>query len=266
MIRWSTRLAWVATGLAALAAAAGLLAGVYRDVPAMVEQAQAADLATLFIAVPLLAFALVRRQRLIAVAGVAYLAYTYAIFSFEVVLNPMSLVYIATLSLSAWALVLGVPALRPSADQAWRLPRRTTAGFLALVALLFAGLWLSDIAGSITSGVLPPSVTALDVPTSAVYVLDLGFVLPLFVLASVLLVRRSIYGAPLAFGSLVFLVLMALSILPMFGMQVARGDMAEPVGAVIFITIAVVAGILVAASSIPDHPVARRQGTPAVAR
>src|SRR5512147_2320212 len=167
----STRFAWLAAGLAALAAAAGLFAGVYRDAPPMVDQAQAADIATLFIAVPALVSALVRGRRVIAAAVLAYLAYTYAIFSFEIVLNPMAAVYIAILSLSLWALVLGIRDLASATDGA-SLPRRTSACFLGVIALLFAVLWLSEIAGSITSGAQPPAVAELNVPTSAVYALD----------------------------------------------------------------------------------------------
>jgi hypothetical protein len=260
MTRLSTVFAVIVAGLAALAAAAGLLGIAYRDVPAMVEQAQAADLATLFVAVPLLVIALMRRSPLVVAATLAYLGYTYAIFSFEIVVNPFAPIYIAILSLSVWALALRVRELVAVEVRA-NVPRRTTAGFLALVAALFGALWLSDIAGSIASGSLPPSVAALAVPTSAVYALDLGFVLPLFFVAAVGLVRRTRPAASLAFGSLVFLVLMALSILPMFAFQAARGDVVDPVAPTIFVVIALVAVGLVALGAI-ERPLTVR---PAVA-
>ena len=249
MTRLSNIFAWVVAGLAALAATAGLLGLVYRDVPAMVEQAQAADLATLFVAAPLLVVALLRRSHVGTAAALAYLAYTYAIFSFEIVLNPLAPIYIAILSLSVWALALRIPELA-TVDAGTTLPRRTTAGFLALVAALFGAVWLSDIAGSIASGSLPPSVAALAVPTSAVYALDLGFVLPLFLVAAVGLVRHARHAASLAFGSLAFLILMALSILPMFGFQAARGDLVDPVVPTIFAVIALVAVGLIGLGSI----------------
>ena len=249
MTRLSNIFTWAVAGLAALAAAAGLLGAAYRDVPAMVEQAQAADLATLFVAAPLLVVALSRRAPIVISATLAYLGYTYAIFSFEIVVNPLAPVYIAILSLSLWALALRVPELAAvEVDPA--LPRRTAAGFLALVAVLFGALWLSDIAASIASGSLPPSVAALAVPTSAVYALDLGFVLPLFLVAAVGLVRHARHAASLAFGSLVFLVLMALSILPMFAFQAVRGDVVDPVAPTIFVVIALVAVGLIAFGAI----------------
>jgi hypothetical protein len=264
MTRLSSIFAWAVAGLAALAAAAGLLGVAYRDAPAMVEQAQAADLATLFVAVPLLVVALRRRAPLVVAAALAYLGYTYAIFSFEIVVNPLAPVYIAILSLSVWALALRVPELA-TVDAGPALPRRTTAGFLALVAALFGALWLSEIAGSIASGALPPSVAALAVPTSAVYALDLGFVLPLFLVAAVGLLRHMRHAASLAFGSLVFLVLMALSILPMFAFQAARGEVVDPVAPTIFVVIALVAVGLIALGAL-GRPLTVRPAVAAAGR
>jgi hypothetical protein len=125
-----------------------------------------------------------------------------------------------------------------------------TAGFLALVAALFGALWLSDIAGSIASGSLPPSVAELAVPTSAVYALDLGFVLPLFLVGAIGLARRARHAAPLALGSLVFVVLMALSILPMFAFEAARGELVDPVALTIFLVIVLVATYLIGIGAI----------------
>jgi hypothetical protein len=257
MTRLSLPFSWTAAVLAAVAAAAGLFAGIYRDVPAMVEQAQAADLATLFVAVPLLVISLARRAKVVELAALAYLGYTYAIFSFEIVLNALAPVYIAILSLALWSLASSTAKLVSDAPHA-RLPRRTAAGFLGFVALLFAALWLSDIAGSITSGSLPPSVAALEVPTSAVYALDLGFVLPLFAVAAIGLVRRVESASALALGSLVFLVLMALSILPMFAFEAFRGEAVDPVAPAIFIVIALIAAALVLASGLGASRAPRR--------
>lgn len=254
MIRLSDSFAWVAGVLAAVAAGAGLVAGVYRDVPAMVDQAQAADLATLFVAVPLLALALLRGWQVVALASLAYLSYTYAIFSFEIAVNPMAPAYIAVLSLSVWSLALRLPTAVAALGGSHAAARRTTAGFLVVVAVLFAALWLSEIAAAITSGTLPPSVAILDVPTSAVYALDLGFVLPLFILAAALLLRRSAHGPALARGCLVFLVLMALSILPMFGIEASHGQPIEAPVAALFAVIAVFAGLLAVAGNPATGP------------
>ncbi|MGH2512624.1 MAG: hypothetical protein ACRDGQ_08060, partial [Candidatus Limnocylindrales bacterium] len=220
------RFGWAATVLAGLAAALGLLTGVYRDVPAMIDQAKGTDLATLFVATPLLmaSFWLVGRGsavgRVIASGTLGYLVYTYAIFAFEVTINPLTIVYIAILALATWSLILIVGTTDASvAATGQHLPRRTTAAFLGIIAALFAMLWLGQIAAAMGSGILPVGVSDLHLPTSAVYALDLGFALPILAVAALFLVRGIVGGGPLALAGLVFVALMALSILGLFGMQ-----------------------------------------------
>ena len=260
------RFAWLATLLAALAAAVGLAyAPLYRDVPAMVDQAQAADLATLIVAVPVLVAALWLARRgsaaaeVVGLGALAYLVYTYAIFAFQVVVNPLTPVHIAILGLATWAVAFLVPSLGQDAIRVGEtLPRRVTAGFLALVAILFAGLWLGQIVSAITSGTLPPSVTDLGLPTSAVYALDLAFVLPLLAAAAFLLTRRHRAGGPLALGGLVFSVLMALSILAIFGIQATRAELKDPSMPLAFGAIAAVAAMLAARGLLARDTLVRR--------
>ena len=258
--RLSTWLAGGATLLAGVAAATGLATDVYRDLPAMVDQARAADLATLLLAVPALAIGLWQarrgsaRARLVVAGSLAYLVYTYAIFAFQVVISPVTPVHIAILALAAWALLLDVPALvHETAGVGDGLPRRTTAGFLALVAILFAGLWLGQIASAITSGTLPAAVADLGLPTSAVYTLDLAFALPLLALAAGLLVRRPARGYPLALAGLVFSVEMALSVFAIFAIQASRGELTDASIAVVFAAIATAAAGLAWLGLVPGR-------------
>ena len=187
-LRWSDRMAALAAALAAIASAAGLfVTDLYRDNEAMIAQARGTDLATLFVAVPAIAIGLGAaragsvRGRLVALGAVGYLVYSYAIYSFQVVISPMTPLHIAILGLAAWSLILGGVALAGmDLDTVGsRLPRRTAGGFLILIVVLFAGLWLAQIIGAITSGVLPVAVSDLELPTSAVYALDLAFALPM---------------------------------------------------------------------------------------
>jgi hypothetical protein len=112
------RLAMLAALLTAIAAAAGLLASdLYRDAPFWAQQARGTDVATLLLAVPLLVGGLLAARRgsdlgrMAALAGLLYLAYNYAIFSFSVDLNPLTPLYIAILGLTIWSLAVGVPAI-----------------------------------------------------------------------------------------------------------------------------------------------------------
>ncbi len=158
--------------LAAIAAAVGLVAsGLYRDTAEMVREARAADLVTLVAAVPALGLGLWQarsgsaRGRLIAIGTLGYLSYSYAIFAFSVVINPMTPVHIAILGLAAWSFLLAVFGLdQATLDRAARirLPRRTAGGFLIVVVVLFALEWLGQIMTAITTGTLPVSVSDLE--------------------------------------------------------------------------------------------------------
>ena len=260
MTRFAAALTWLATGLAAVASAVGLLTAVYRDAPAMTDQARGTDLATLLVAVPLLVVAMWRARdgspfARVAVAGaLAYLIYTYAIFAFQVMFNALTPVYIAILGVAAWALATGLPdllaAVRDRAAQP-RLPRRTTAGFLAFIAVAFGGMWLGQIGQAIANGGPPEAVVDLHLPTSGVYALDLAFVLPVFAIAGVLLARRDVGGRWLAYGSLVFSVMMALSIVGAFAMAATRGALSDPSTLIGFALITGIAIVLAAAGTRP---------------
>jgi len=206
-------LAWAALALTAVAAVAGLaVADLYRDNAAMVRQAQASDLATLLVAVPVLAVGLWFARagsaagRLVALGALGFVAYTYAIFAFSVVIGPATPLHIAIVGLATWSLVLmasSIEADDPDPALAARLPRRTTGAFLLVVAALFALTWLGLIAGAITSGRLPPAVAGLGLPTNPVYTLDLAFALPLLAVGGVRLLRGDERGPATALALLV---------------------------------------------------------------
>ena len=111
------RLAFVALVLATVAAAIGLIVpGLYRDPAAMAREARAADLVTLAMAVPSLGLGLwwarsgSLRGRCVALGALGYLAYSYAIFAFSVVINPLTPVHIAILGLRPGTRPDGLPA------------------------------------------------------------------------------------------------------------------------------------------------------------
>ncbi|MEO7294561.1 MAG: hypothetical protein ABIZ57_00310 [Candidatus Limnocylindria bacterium] len=121
--------------LAVIAAAAGLpIPGLYRDTEEMIRQARATDLITLAATGPTLGLGLWRarsgshRGRLVAIGALGYLAYSYAIFGFSVVINPMTPVHIAILGLASWSLVIAVSGLGGAPPI--RVAGRTTGVFL----------------------------------------------------------------------------------------------------------------------------------------
>jgi hypothetical protein len=244
MLKFADRLALVVLLLAAVAAAAGLLvSGVYRDTAEGVRQARATDLVTLLVAVPALALGLWRARagsasgRLVAVGALAYVAYSYAIYAFSVVIDPLTPVHIAIFGLATWSLVLaalGLDAATINRASGFRLPRRATGGFLIVVAALFAMLWLSEIAGAITSGHLPTAISDLNLPTSPVFSLDLDFAVPLIAVAGGWLIRRDRRGPASATAGLAFLIILGLSVLAIFAFEAAAGIVVEIPPIVIF--------------------------------
>ena len=253
-LKFADRLALVALPLAAIAAIAGLLLpGLYRDTADGIRQARATDLVTLLVALPTLAIGLWRARagsvggRFVAVAALGCLAYSYAIYAFSVVIDPLTPVHIAILGLATWSLVLTVFALDHATIELasrFRLPRRTTGGFLIAVAGLFAILWLSQIVGAITSGRLPAAVLDLGLPTSPVYSLDLAFALPLIALAGVWLIRRDRRGRAGAAAGLAFLVILGLSVLAIFAFEAAAGIAVEVPPIAIFGAVTATAAVL----------------------
>jgi hypothetical protein len=249
----SNRLAALATFLAAVAAFAGLaVAGLYVDAPSWVQQAQGTDLATLFLAVPVLVIGLWTASRgssagrLAVVAGLLYLIYNYAIFAFSVAMNPLTAVHIAIFGLALWSLLLaGRSAVDGAEAVTDRLDRRLAGAFLVGVGAMFSLLWLAQIASVATTGALPPDLIKADISSNPVYALDLAFFLPLCVMAGVGLLRRT--GAALwAFAMLVWVPLMGAGVVGGIALMAAAGDRTAVPVAVSITVVGVVSGLLAA--------------------
>src|SRR6478735_712720 len=245
----STRLAALATVLAAVAAVAGLVVtGLYVDSPNWAQQAQGTDLATLFLAVPVLALGLWTAARgssagrLAVVAGLLYLVYNYAIFAFSVAMNPLNAVHIAIFGLSLCSLVMaGRGVVDAAEDVTDRLDRRAAGGLLIGVGAMFGLLWLGQIVTTTTTGVLPPDLVKAGISSNPVYALDLAFFLPLCVLAGIGLLRRN-EAAAFAFPMLIWVALMGAGVVGGFLlMALADDQIAVPV-------VVAIAGLSVASS------------------
>jgi hypothetical protein len=248
------RFAVTALALAAVASAAGLfIPKLYRDTEPWVRQAQASDLTTLVLAVPLLGIGLWRRRAgsatgyLVTLGVLAFLVYGYAIFSFAVATNPMSPLHYAILGLGTWSLVLhgvGLDFDGLGAAGLGRLPRRTTGWFLLGVAALFAVLWGRQIATSIVTGKTAAEVAVLGLTTNPVWALDLAFALPFLAVAGVGMLRNRGHAIVAALPALVFIVVMGLSILVIFAFDALAGQPVDIVPVALIALLVAVATIL----------------------
>jgi hypothetical protein len=259
------RLAAIATGLAAFAAAAGLLIpGLYRDTANWVQQARGTDLATLLVAVPVLAFGLRAARggsvagQLAVFAGLLYVVYNYGIFVFSVAMNPLTAVHIAIVSLALWCLVLmtrGASLTQAGTAVAAGLSRRASGVLLIAVAALFSLLWIGQIATITTTGILAPDLVKAGLSTNPVYALDLAFFLPLCAVAGVGLLRRNAvgaYGQPM----LIWVALMGAGVVGGFLFSAAAGEEVPVVVAL------VIGALSLASAALAFVPILRHANRP----
>jgi hypothetical protein len=266
--RLADRLAASAGLAAALAAVAGFVPGMYRDPELVVDQSHGYDLANLIVVLVLelgILWAALGslRARLIASGALGCLAYSFVTYAFLIVLNPATLLYIAVLAFAGWSFVFGFTRIddaKVNAVLRGRLARRTTACFLVILAVLFGITWLSQIAAADISGNLPAELAAIGWPMNPVYVLDLGFVLPQGLVTAVGLARRRPAAERIAVSFVVFVALLAMSILLMAGASILAGQPLQTPMIAIFVTVLAVSTALAALAlrtSPPRHGLRR---------
>lgn len=211
--------------LLAIAAVGGVfIKGLYRDLPAFAAQGQGQDLVSLVIVLPtLIVSAVLARRgsphaRLIWLGVLVYLVYSYVIAAFVVKFNPLFLVYVALLGCSLYGLIVGLVSLDKNeikASFSEKTPNKVVSIYLAVLAILFYFLWLSEIVPALITGNIPQSILANGTPTNAVHVLDMAWILPAFGITAVSLWRKQSLGYTLAGAMLSYIVLLILAILSM---------------------------------------------------
>lgn len=230
---------------AALASVAGFVPGLYRDPDLVIGQSHGYDVGNLVVvAVLWLGLGLSSRGslrgRLVAVGALGCLLYSYVTYAFLIVLNPATPLYIAVLGFGGWSFATGLAAVdEPGAEAllTGRLVRRATGGFLLLIAVLFALTWLRQIGGSLIAGQLPAELRAAGWPMNPVWVLDLGFVLPLMAITGIRLLRRRPGGARIAIPLLVFMALLGTTLLAMAASTALDGQPVELAVPALFVVI-----------------------------
>jgi hypothetical protein len=179
--------------------------GIYRnDAAFRAPIFRGTDAVTLFLCVPALLLALAWYRRgslrggLLLTSMLAYFLYNSASLGFGAAYNNILLLYIASFSLSLFALVTAIQSIdlqTLAARTSARLPRRWIAAFLFLAGLSVM-VWLIDIIGALASNGVPVNLGPYS--TESTYLLDLGIILPTAYLAGILVLRRSPWGTLLA--------------------------------------------------------------------
>jgi hypothetical protein len=244
-------LALAAGILSAITALAGLFwSPLYRDAPFWTQQAKGIDLATLFLAAPILLVSLWLLRRgwapaLSVVIGVLlYNVYNYSIYSTSIVMNRLSFVYIAILGLCIWSLILSALPIATTSSLVLRIDSsvaRAVGGFLLVVTVLFGLLWLSQIASATVTGVLPADLKRAGLPANPVYALDLAIFLPLAVVAAIGVLRGVAPTANFAVPMLFWVFLTSAGVVGGFLFAARAGEQVPVAIAVLIASLGVVA-------------------------
>ncbi len=180
--------------------------GVYHyDSIATAAQERGQDVVTLFLAVPLLVFALLLARRgslrgqLLLTGTIGYFLYTYLSMAFLTAYNPLFLVYVALFSSSLFAFVLAFTSIVRKdlpAHFSLHLPRRSMAVFFFTVGGFLLLMWLGLIAPPLLQGQPPQALE--NMTTLVIQAMDLGILVPVTMLSGALLLRRAPLGYLLA--------------------------------------------------------------------
>jgi hypothetical protein len=210
----------------AVCAAGGIgVPSVYaREHPFWAAQGLGQDWVDLLFGAPLLAVAAygtLRRSRLLTLvlAGVlAYTLYSLVLYAFFMHFGPLFLAYSWGLGLAFYAFVILVGDLRADSAKAW-FTGDVPATFAGIVAIMlgcaFYALWLAEVLPALASGAMLASALSSGLITNPIQVLDLGIVLPAFIVGGVALVRRKPLGYWLAPTMLAFAIVMDVALIGM---------------------------------------------------
>jgi hypothetical protein len=254
--------------LAAIATVVGLFVpGFYHDAPVLLPQVYGQDLLTLLVAVPALAVSLYLavggslRGYVVWLGVTGYLLYTYASYAFMTAFNELYLVYVALLGLTLYTFVGGMVRLDPTGLKRTVGERgvRSYAAFQLLVALLVVALWLADVLPATLAGTVPESIAAANLPTNVIYSLDLGVLVPAYVVSAYWLAERRAWGYVFTGVLLAKIATLGLAVLSMVVVMAADGQPVVLPQVVIFGLITVVGlGLLVRfLRSVGSNPPAR---------
>lgn len=181
-----------------------LFPGTYRDVEWIRATWYGNDWVTLVVAVPLLAFGLIRMSRwsarglLLWLGLVAYALYNYSFYLFGAALNAFFPIYVVAVVLAAVVLILALTDTDPRqvADRfRSAMPVRLIGGVLLFVGIGLSAVWLAMWAAFVFAGRPTPVEPEAFKLVAA---LDLSMMVPALIAGGVLLWKRKPWGFVIA--------------------------------------------------------------------
>jgi hypothetical protein len=180
----------------------------YNDSISVASQAKAQDIVTLIIGVPLLIVSLILfnrdslRGKLLLTGTLGYFLYTYVSYSFLAMYNKFFLIYVILMSLSFFAFILNITSndiknLNNHFKQ--NLPKKYIGIFIIIIGTGVGLMWIGRIVPSLNNTLNNKVVVGLEhYTTLVIQALDLGFVVPVSMLAGILIIKSKALGFLLA--------------------------------------------------------------------
>lgn len=232
----TNQILWLLTAVLSLASAVvGVLnPDIYSKVvsedimPAVFGQ----DLMTIIASITIMVLAIPIRpgdtKKQVVILGIlGYLFYAYGVYTIERLYNELYYLYLAIFAFSFWSLVYGVAKISPETIQRVRLSglmRYASAGFSLLVALVFNILWILQLFPLIQTG---EKIEFLY----SVYILDLCFIMPVFVITGIMVLKKAALGlvlipAMFILGfTLIFSLAVSEMVKPLYDMNITTGGL-----------------------------------------
>lgn len=180
--------------------------GLYQhDSVSMAAQAIAQDYVTFFLGVPLLLLSLYLYRKgllkgsMLLTGTLGYFLYTYASYSFLSMYNSMFLIYVALMSASFFAFTLMMMSYDVKKLPLYfsaKMPVKFLGGFLLFVSFVFGMMWTGKLGFPLLNNAPPADLQHYT--TFVIQALDLGFVVPVGLLAGILIIMRKPFGYLLA--------------------------------------------------------------------
>ena len=187
------------TGVLALAAAlfSVIQPSIYEGIvsPGIVPGVFAQDILVIVAAVLLLVLTAttgpsVLRRQIVILGILGFLLYAYGIYAIEQLYIYLYPVYLAIVALSFYALVYVLGGISASAEKRIVLPswlRYISSMFAILIAVMFNIIWFAQLIPLLRAG------RRIEY-TFSVYIIDLCFIMPAFVICAVMTMRKKAIG------------------------------------------------------------------------
>jgi len=183
------------------------------------------------------------RLHIILTGLTGYLFYAYGIYTIEQVYNGLYFVYMAVFGMAFYSVIISVASIRSDVLSRVRLSefiRRLSSGFSLGTAALFSGLWIAMLIPLLREGNRIENLFS-------VFILDLCFIMPAFVIMAVMLMKKRGMGVLLtpALFVLGFTLLLPVGLAelfkPLYGLSIDPGGMIFYLGiSILFLVLAAI--------------------------